>query len=75
MTEDDTFRALTRIPFFEMMKIYRSGKRPRYPKNRGNEWEVFFAQYGWNWKEFKTEWELWNGGTGTYSNAELEARK
>lgn len=71
MTEDDTFRILAnRIPFYDMMKLYRSGKGPKYPNNRQDEWEKFFAQYGWNWKEFKTEWKAWNGGTGTYSEYE-----
>lgn len=64
MTEDDTFRVLARrIPFYEMMKMYRTGAgRGRY-----DEW---FAEYGWNWNEFSKEWRNWNGGVGTYSDFE-----
>lgn len=71
MTEDDTFRILKdRIPFYDMMKIYRSGIGPKYPNNRYNEWEIFMEKYGWNWKEFSTHWREWNGGIGTYADYE-----
>jgi len=69
-TEEDTIRVLTRIPFYDMMKIYRSGKGPKYPNNSHVQWEEFMLQYGWNWKEFSKEWKEWNGGTGTYSDFE-----
>ena len=71
MTEDDTFRVLAkRIPFYEMMKIYRSGVGPQWPRNARDEWEVFMAEYGWTWSEFVKHWEEWNGGAGTYSDFE-----
>lgn len=70
-TEDDTFRVLAnRIPFYDMMKLYRSGVGPKWPNNRGDEWKVFFAKYGWTWSEFTKHWKEWNGGTGTYSDFE-----
>lgn len=75
MTEDDTFRVLTRrIPFYDMMKIYRSGDGPKYPNNRAPQWEEFFGRYGWNWKEFSAEWKVWNGGQDTYSDFEKSKR-
>ena len=70
MTEDDTFRVLAhRIPFYEMMKLYRTSKDVT-PKDAG-EWDQWFKQYGWNWKEFSAQWRQWNGGQGTYSDFEL----
>jgi len=71
MTEDDTFRVLARrIPFYDMMKLYRSGIGPTWPNNQDGEWEIFFDKYGWNWEEFSKEWKDWNGGVGTYSDFE-----
>jgi len=70
MTEDDTFRVLKRITFYEMMKLYRSGTGPRWPNNKGNEWEIFFNKHGWTSEEFRKEWKEWNGGIGTYSEFE-----
>jgi hypothetical protein len=75
MTEEDTIRILRdRIPFYEMMKIYRSGIGPKYPRNSQAQWEEFFSKYGWNWAEFKTEWRAWNGGQDTYSDFEKSKR-
>lgn len=76
MTEDDTFRVLAhRIPFYDMMKIYRSGIGPKYPNNNDKKWHDFLAQYGWTWKEFVKEWVEWNGGSGTYSEYEQSKMK
>jgi hypothetical protein len=76
MTEDDTFRVLAeRIPFYEMMKIYRSGKGPKYPNNQSEQWSAFLARYGWTWKEFSKQWKEWNGGQGTYSDFEKSKMK
>lgn len=58
-----------------MMKIYRSGKGPKFPNNGPEAWDKFFYEYGWNWKEFSAEWKEWNGGTGTYSEFEESQRK
>ncbi len=75
MTEDDTFRVLAlRIPFYEMMKIYRSGIGPKYPKNYPHQWEEFMGRYGWKWNEFSKEWKEWNGGNGTSSDVEKRKR-
>lgn len=71
MTEDDTFRILAnRIPFYEMMKLYRYGAGPKYPNNQNGEWNTFFQKYGWTWLEFTKHWKDWNGGQSTYSDYE-----
>ena len=70
MTEDDTFRVLKRISFYEMMKLYRGGTGPKWPNNKGNEWDLFMLKYGWTWEEFTKHWREWNGGIGTYSDYE-----
>jgi len=70
MTEDDTFRVLAnRIPFIDMMKIYRSGKGPKPPAKPG-EWDAFMLKYGWKWPEFVVHWKEWNGGMSTYHESE-----
>lgn len=74
MTEDDTFRVLAhRIPFYEMMKLYRSGAGPRPPAKYG-DWDAYLAKYGWTWPEFRVHWHEWNGGIGTYSEYEESQR-
>ena len=73
-TEEDTIRILTRIPFYDMMKLYRSGAGPKYPHNAMGDWPAFLATYGWTWKEFSKAWKEWNGGTGTYSDFEKSKR-
>ena len=73
-TEEDTIRVLTRIPFYDMMKLYRSGAGPTPPAKPG-EWDTFFLKYGWTWQEFNKHWTGWNGGTGTYSDFEIEQRR
>lgn len=51
MTEDDTFLALTRIPFDEMEGIYRLSSVPSY---YSKEEKIFFRQYGWTPTSFFT---------------------
>ena len=74
MTEEDTIRILTRISFYDMMKIYRSGKGPVYPNNTSAQWNEFMLKYGWTNSEFSKHWREWNGGTDTYSDFEKSQR-
>lgn len=65
MTEDDTFRRLSRISFYELMKLYRTTA-----KDSSRNWYKWFEEYGWTWEEFCNHWREWNGATDTYSDFE-----
>lgn len=71
MIEDDTIRILKRIPFLEMMELYRSKDKPL----KGRSWDDWFHEYNWTWEEFKHHWKDWNNGSGTYSDYELSKMK
>jgi hypothetical protein len=47
-TEEDTFIALRRIPFSQMIRIWSDDAMMSDNPNR----EQFFNQYGWTWDEY-----------------------
>jgi hypothetical protein len=50
MTEDDTFRKLKKIPFWDMMDKYTDGPCPN-----NEDWKIYNEKYGWTEEEFIAE--------------------
>jgi hypothetical protein len=49
MNEADTFNALKRIPYNQIYAIWKDTLF-------GNNWQIFYTQYGWTYDEFWTEY-------------------